>query len=102
MIEILNESNFDSKVLNASGKVFVEFFATWCPHCQRMMPLVEKLAEIEKGKVPVYQVDIDKSPNLANEYAPNGFPTFIVFENGRIANESTGETTMENLENLIG
>ncbi|WP_418133436.1 thioredoxin family protein [Adlercreutzia sp.] len=33
MIEILNEGNFDEKVLQSSGNVLVEFFATWCPHC---------------------------------------------------------------------
>ncbi len=30
--------------LTRSGKVvMVEFYATWCPHCQRMMPIVEVL-----------------------------------------------------------
>lgn len=28
MIEILNEGNFDEKVLQSSGNVLVEFFAT--------------------------------------------------------------------------
>mgnify|MGYP000785344423 FL=1 len=42
MIEILNEGNFDEKVLQSSGNVLVEFFATWCPHCQRMMPIIKK------------------------------------------------------------
>ena len=36
MIEILNEGNFPEKVLQAPHKVLVEFFAAWCPHCQRI------------------------------------------------------------------
>ena len=51
MIEILNEGNFDEKVLQSSGNVLVEFFATWCPHCQRMMPIINgQLAETLVGE----------------------------------------------------
>lgn len=100
MLEIINESNFDEKVLNAKGEVFVEFFATWCPHCQRMKPIVNELAAQAKGTLAVYQVDVDKSPDLANRYAPNGFPTFAVFQDGRIVQDATGERTLEFLQDL--
>lgn len=98
MIEILNESNFDSKVRGGKGIVLVEFFATWCPHCQRMMPIIERFADDESGRVTTYQVDVDQSPHLANEYAPNGFPTFVLFEDGRIVDDRTGEQTLSTLE----
>lgn len=97
MIEILNEGNFPEKVLQSDGKVLVEFFATWCPHCQRMMPIIEEVAEKLAGEAVVYQVDIDQSPDLAQKYAPNGFPTFVLFENGRQAESLTGEQSEERL-----
>ena len=78
MIEILNEGNFDEKVLQSSGNVLVEFFATWCPHCQRMMPIINEVADRVQGQAVVYQVDVDKSPDLAQTYAPNGFPSFAL------------------------
>ena len=56
MIEILNEGNFDEKVLQSSGNVLVEFFATWCPHCQRMMPIINEVADRVQGQAVVYQV----------------------------------------------
>ena len=62
MIEILNEGNFPEKVLQAPHKVLVEFFAAWCPHCQRMMPIIDDVADAAAGRVAVYQVDIDQSP----------------------------------------
>lgn len=31
MQEVLNSTDFGSKVLESEGRVLVEFFATWCP-----------------------------------------------------------------------
>ena len=101
MIEILNEGNFPEKVLQAPGKVLVEFFATWCPHCQRMMPIVNDVADAVAGRVVVYQVDIDQSPNLASTYAPNGFPTFALFEGGSEVESLVGEQSKQRLLELV-
>lgn len=95
MIEILNENNFGQIVLEDAGKVLVEFFATWCPHCQRMMPVIGDVAT--RVSVPVYQVDIDQSPDLAQEYAPNGVPCFVLFEGGRAKEYLVGEQPEANL-----
>lgn len=91
MQEVLNSSNFDEKVLNANGRVLVEFFATWCPHCQRMQPILDDVAAQVEGECAVYQVDVDKSPDLASEYAPNGFPTYTLFIDGSLQETLTGE-----------
>lgn len=101
MIEILNEGNFDEKVLQSSGNVLVEFFATWCPHCQRMIPIINEVADRVQGQAVVYQVDVDKSPDLAQTYAPNGFPSFALFVNGQLAETLVGEQTEERLLALV-
>ena len=99
MAQILNEEDFASHV-DVVGPVLVEFFATWCPHCQRMQPIVDELAA-EQSAVPVYQVDVDKSPALAQTYAPDGFPTFVLFEGGAPAQTLTGEQSAGTLRTLI-
>ena len=93
MEEVLNDSDFDAKVLASDGKVLVEFFATWCPHCQRMQPILDDVAAKAAGACAVYQVDVDKSPDLAAEYAPNGFPTYVLFMDGSKMKTLTGEQT---------
>ena len=97
MEEVLNDSDFDAKVLASDGKVLVEFFATWCPHCQRMQPILDDVAAKVTGQCAVYQVDVDQSPNLASEYAPNGFPTYVLFMDGTLQETRTGEQTEETL-----
>ena len=29
------------KLQQEKGTVLVEFYATWCPHCRKMMPVVD-------------------------------------------------------------
>nr|WP_289874343.1 protein disulfide isomerase family protein [uncultured Duncaniella sp.] len=48
--------NFDKAIIN-SRVVLVEFYASWCPHCQRMMPVVAQVKELLDGRAPVYQYD---------------------------------------------
>lgn len=91
MEQVLTQENFDSQVLDAPGKVLVEFFATWCPHCQRMQPILDDVAAKVAGRCSVYQVDVDQSPDLAAEYAPDGFPTYVLFVDGSVQQTLTGE-----------
>jgi len=41
----LDESTFESEVLNANSMVFVKFYAPWCGHCKALAP---KFAEAAK------------------------------------------------------
>lgn len=98
----LNESDFASKVTDANGKVLVEFFATWCPHCQRQQAVTDEAAAELKGTVPVYQVDIDKAPELAQRYAPSGVPTYVLFVDGEPTAEHAGEWPLADLLAIVG
>ena len=97
----LNSEDFAEHTVDAEGKVVVEFFATWCPHCQRQQPITDEAAEILKGKVKFYQVDVDKEPMLTQEYAPEGFPTYVLFEDGECIGSHTGEISLQELLEII-
>lgn len=88
-------------LISSSRVVMIEFYATWCPHCQRMMPIINEVADRVQGQAVVYQVDVDKSPDLAQTYAPNGFPSFALFVNGQLAETLVGEQTEERLLALV-
>ena len=32
-----------NSIINSNNVVLVEFFATWCPHCKRMIPVMEEV-----------------------------------------------------------
>ena len=75
----LSAENFKQEVLEAKGKVLVDFFATWCGPCRMMSPIVDQLAD-ELADVKVCKVDIDQAEALATEYGVEVVPTFIVFD----------------------
>ena len=51
-----------------SSPVFLEVFATWCPHCQREVPVVDALAKQYSGKVAF--VGVTGSPYGLDESSP--------------------------------
>lgn len=92
----MKENNNEMK-----GTVLVEFFATWCPHCQRMMPIVSQVEELMAGKARVVQLDIDKYENEAKEARVESVPTFIIMRDGNEVWRRTGEMKREELVSKI-
>ena len=78
-------------VTNSTPVVLVEFFASWCPHCQRMMPVVAQIKELLNGQADVYQFDIDQNRELADAEQIESLPTFIVYRDGREVWRQSGE-----------
>lgn len=94
-----------SDIINSTPVVLVEFFATWCGHCQRMEPVVEQIKELLKGSVDVYQIDIDKNQEVADEMQINGTPTFIIYRDGkqvwRESGEMDGQVLLEKIQSYM-
>ena len=85
--EIMNYN----EIINSNKVVLVEFFASWCPHCQRMMPVVEQVKEKLGDRASVYQFDIDKYQTLTEENDVESYPTFIIYKDGQEVWRSEGE-----------
>lgn len=71
--------------------VLVEFYADWCQHCRRMMPVMEEIKELLDGQVDVYQLDIDANRRLADVEEINSTPTFIIYKDGKAVWRESGE-----------
>lgn len=90
-----------NKTINSDGVVLVEFYATWCPHCQRMMPVVDKVKELLNGQASVVQIDVDRFPAVAEEAQVDSMPTFILYKDGREVWRDTGEMDGTALYNRV-
>ena len=65
------------RMINGSHPTLLEFYATWCPHCQKMMPIVEDLKELYAGSANIIQIEGEAHENLMNEFNVKSFPTWI-------------------------
>lgn len=75
----------------------VEFYASWCPHCQAMMPVVEQVKELVEGRAAVHQFDIDENSELADDQGVKSVPTFILYDDSREVWRHSGEIDGEAL-----
>lgn len=94
-----------NNIIDSSKVVMVEFFATWCPHCQRMMPVVEQIKELLDGRADIYQFDIDKNQEAADSLDVESLPTFIVYREGkevwRQSGEMDGQVLLSKIESYL-
>lgn len=80
-----------SEIISSQPVVLVEFYATWCPHCQKMMPVVAQVKSSLEGRAAVYQFDIDQNQQTAEAAGADTIPTFILYRDGKEVWRHSGE-----------
>ena len=79
--------NINSKKLKEmieNGKTFlVDFWAPWCPHCRKINPAYEQIAERYAGVLEVVKVDMDEDDKLWNELQVELIPTLRLYVDGK-------------------
>ena len=95
----LTKENFDSAV--ASGKVVVDFWASWCGPCRMQAPILDQFAEAYQD-VSVCKVDVDEQPELAARFGVMSIPTLVYFHEGRVVNKTVGVQTLAQIASAMG
>jgi thiol-disulfide isomerase/thioredoxin len=67
--------------------VVLDFSATWCPPCQSMVPIVERL---QKQGYAIQKVDYDRNQQMAARYNVTHLPTFLLVVNGQVRQRFVG------------
>ncbi|MBP2667245.1 MAG: thioredoxin [Firmicutes bacterium] len=81
-VEIVTKDNFKASVLESPNPVLLDFFANWCGHCQKLLPLLDEVAVELDGKVGIMKVNVDENRDLAQKFDIKGLPTMILFKGG--------------------
>lgn len=90
ILQIQSAQELDDAVAKASGLVLVDFWASWCPPCRFMNPILAEVAAELPDTLVVAKVDVDRNRELAERYKIESIPTFILFKNGQAVDMKIG------------
>ena len=74
--------------LRSKDRVFVLFYASWCPFSRRFLPIFEKFAQ-DKTRTCL-SVMVDDEASLCEKYSVEIYPTVLVFERGKVVQRLDG------------
>ena len=95
------KADFEKDVMQGTGVVLVDFWASWCGPCRMVGPIIDQLAEEYAGKVTVGKVNVDEESALASEFAVVSIPTIIVFKDGKQVEKLVGVRSFDDFCDMI-
>jgi thioredoxin len=79
----------------------IDFYASWCGPCQRLLPVIETLSDEFEGKIDIYKVNVDQEEELAAAFNIRTIPTLIFIPmDGKPEREVGGKSESELRERL--
>ncbi len=87
------------QAIQTPGLVIVDCYATWCGPCRALAPILERIASAYP-KANLYKMDVDKVPEIPDEYNVTAMPTILFFKNGKLIDKVIG-VLVDKIENLI-
>jgi thioredoxin 1 len=97
----VTDSDFEDEVLKSDLPVLVDFWASWCPPCRVMAPVIEEISEEYKDKLKVVKLNTDGNPNVPSKYKVFSIPTLILFKDGKEVNRMVGAAPKSVVEEFI-
>ena len=102
IIEVMTE-NFMSDVIERSKEtpVIVDFWAPWCEPCKQLTPVIEKIVREKNGNVILAKMNIDESPEVAQQLKIQSIPAVMAFNDGQPVDGFIGVQPEKNITEFI-
>ena len=97
---IINKNNFQNEIMDSDKPVLLDFWASWCAPCRRVVPIIEEIAN-ERPDIKVGKINVDEQPELASKFGIMSIPTLVVMKNGKIVQQVLGVRPKEAILTMI-
>lgn len=91
-------NDFDN-IIWRNTLTLVEFYATWCGHCQALDPAIDRFRRETAGHAELYRIDIDDENlrDVVRRHHVTQVPTLIFFRHGEMLWRHSGPITYERI-----
>jgi thioredoxin 1 len=98
--ETVSVAGFEQTIKN-HDLVLADFSATWCRPCRMLSPVLDTLAEKNKGKLLVVRIDVDQNKEITSKMQVTELPTMLVFKNGKQVWRGEGFMTGDMIQEVL-
>ena len=91
------KKNLKDQISQSHEPILVDFYADWCGPCQTMNPIIQAVLVEMEGKIKLLKVNVDKHPQLSQQFAIRSIPHYILFKRGKILWRKGGVLTKREL-----
>ncbi|MFO7496399.1 MAG: thioredoxin [Desulfobacterales bacterium] len=97
----IQDSNFDTDVLQSDKPVLVDFWAPWCGPCRAIAPVIDELMGTYGDRIKFTKCNVDDNPVTPGKFGIKAIPTLIFFKEGNVVEQITGMVAKSKLEETI-
>jgi thioredoxin 1 len=103
---VVTDESFEQEVLRSQLPAVVDFWSPTCPPCQVMGGLLNELAPEYADRLRIFKLNVEQSPDTAEQYRIRGVPTLVFLRRGREVDRVMGLLPLRplraRLDKLVG
>ena len=102
IIDVITD-NFMTDVIEQSKEtpVIVDFWAPWCEPCKQLTPIIERIIKEKNGRVILAKMNIDESPEVAQQLKIQSIPAVMAFNDGQPIDGFIGVQSEKNIIEFV-
>ena len=85
----ITDQNFQ-EFMNSGLPLVVDFSATWCGPCKKVVQALDEIEPDYEGKVIFGKCDVDECEELSMKYGIRNVPTILFIKDGNVVEKQVG------------